>query len=348
MTQDLLKDLLGQMQSLTEQALREFQSASDKQTLYDKKVLFTGKNGSVTELQKKMGKLPVEQKPQFGQKLNEAKQKIEELYQERESGFAKAELKERLEKETLDLTLPGPVLPLGGDHPVHLVTNEIVDIMARLGYTVRLGPMVERDYYNFEALNIPKDHPARDMQDTFFVDDNLVLRTHTSPIQIHSLEKDQLPLRIVGTGSVFRCDSDISHLPHFHQIEGMCVDRNVSMADLKGTIAFFVREFFGPGLKTRFRPSYFPFTEPSAEVDCSCPLCKGKGCSLCKQSGWIEIGGSGLVNPRVFHAAKIPYPDWNGFAFGFGIERMAIIKYGIPDIRLLPENDLRFLRQFEL
>ena len=297
MTQDLsnalLNDLIGQMHALTEKALTEFQNATDKQSLYDKKVLFSGKNGSVTALMKKMGQLTPEQKPQFGAKLNEAKQKIEQLYQERETSLGQAELSQKLASETLDLTLPGFAPDRGGDHPVHLVTNEIVDIMARLGYSARLGPMVERDYYNFEALNIPKDHPARDMQDTFFVDDNLVLRTHTSPIQIHSLEKDQLPLRIVGTGSVFRVDSDISHLPHFHQIEGMCVDRNVSMADLKGTIAFFVREFFGPGLKTRFRPSYFPFTEPSAEVD------------VLGERGWLEVGGCGVVHPNVLRNVGI-------------------------------------------
>jgi phenylalanyl-tRNA synthetase alpha chain len=178
------------------------------------------------------------------------------------------------------------------------------------------------------------------------VDDTHVLRTHTSPIQIHSLENEKLPLRIVGTGPVFRCDSDISHLPNFHQIEGMCVDEKVSMSDLKGTISFFVKEFFGPGLKTRFRPSFFPFTEPSAEVDCSCPICKGKGCSLCKHSGWIEIGGCGLINPKVFEHAKVEYPKWQGFAFGFGIERMAIIKYGVDDIRHFPANDVRFLKQF--
>jgi phenylalanyl-tRNA synthetase alpha chain len=218
--------------------------------------------------------------------------------------------------------------------------------MLRLGYSLRLGPLIEKDYYNFEALNIPKDHPARDMQDTFFVNEHQVLRTHTSPIQIHSLESEKPPLRIIGVGAVFRCDSDISHLPHFHQIEGMCVDRKVSMADLKGTISFFVKEFFGEGLKTRFRPSFFPFTEPSAEVDCTCPICKGTGCSLCKQSGWIEIGGCGLINPKVFKMSNVNYPEWNGFAFGFGIERMAIIKYGIDDIRHFPENDLRFLRQF--
>lgn len=251
-----------------------------------------------------------------------------------------------MQNEKLDLTLPIDNNPIGSEHPIYKVTNEIFGIMARLGYSLRTGPLIEKDYYNFEALNIPKNHPARDMQDTFFVDETHVLRTHTSPIQIHSLENEKPPLRVIGTGSVFRVDSDISHLPNFHQIEGMCVDEKVSMSDLKGTISFFVKEFFGPGLKTRFRPSFFPFTEPSAEVDCSCPICKGKGCSLCKQTGWIEIGGCGLINPKVFEFAKVEYPKWQGFAFGFGVERMAIIKYGVDDIRLFPQNDVRFLKQF--
>ncbi len=347
MATDSLNELISQLKNLESQASAQFSGSSSKQTLYDCKVQYLGKNGSITDLMKKMGQLSPQEKPQFGQRLNEAKQSLEEIFRQQEERFVQVELAEKLAKEGLDLSLPSVPRPRGGDHPVFAVTQEIVSILSRLGYSVRLGPAVEKDYYNFEALNIPKDHPARDMQDTFFIDSNHVLRTHTSPIQIHSLEKDKLPLRIVGTGSVFRVDSDISHLPHFHQIEGMCVDKDVSMADLKGTISFFVREFFGADLKTRFRPSYFPFTEPSAEVDCSCPICKGNGCSLCKQSGWIEIGGAGLVNPKVFEAAKIPYPEWTGFAFGFGIERMAIIKYGIPDIRLLPQNDLRFLRQFE-
>jgi phenylalanyl-tRNA synthetase alpha chain len=268
------------------------------------------------------------------------------VYALREAQLQNAEIDLKLQSEALDLTLPhGERLP-GTVHPINKVIDEISLILFRLGYSLRTGPLIEKDYYNFEALNIPKDHPARDMQDTFFVDETHVLRTHTSPIQIHSLESEKPPLRVVGVGAVFRCDSDISHLPHFHQIEGMCVDKNVSMADLKGTISFFVKEFFGDGLKTRFRPSFFPFTEPSAEVDCTCPICKGKGCSLCKNSGWIEIGGCGLINPKVFKMSNVNYPEWNGFAFGFGIERMAIIKYGIDDIRLFPENDIRFLRQF--
>ncbi|MFP5520103.1 MAG: phenylalanine--tRNA ligase subunit alpha [Bdellovibrionia bacterium] len=334
------------LESIKQEALAAFQAAASSKDLYDHKVKYLGKNGSLTEAMKEMATLPKEEKPLFGKLVNEVKQALEVAYTQCEEALKKAEINAKLEHEQIDLTLPAYSRPQGGEHPVYLVTNEIFNIMARLGYSVRTGPSIEKDYYNFEALNIPADHPARDMQDTFFVDATHVLRTHTSPIQIHTLETEKPPLRIVGTGPVFRCDSDISHLPNFHQIEGMCVDQKVSMADLKGTISFFVREFFGPGLKTRFRPSFFPFTEPSAEVDCSCPICKGKGCSLCKHTGWIEIGGCGLINPKVFESAKVPYPEWQGFAFGFGIERMAIIKYGIDDIRLFPENDTRFLRQF--
>lgn len=327
-------------------ASAQFKAATSSKSLYDLKVQFLGKSGALTEVMKEMANLPKEEKPLFGKKVNEIKNFLEQVYVEAEEALKKAEMNERLATEELDLTLPAYVRQAGSEHPVYKVIEEIFTIMARLGYSVRTGPLIEKDYYNFEALNIPADHPARDMQDTFFIDQHHVLRTHTSPIQIHSLENEKPPLRIIGTGPVFRCDSDISHLPNFHQIEGMCVDQKVSMADLKGTISFFVREFFGPGLKTRFRPSFFPFTEPSAEVDCSCPICKGKGCSLCKHTGWIEIGGCGLINPKVFYNAKISYPEWQGFAFGFGIERMGIIKYGIDDIRLFPENDVRFVRQF--
>ncbi|MGZ3784550.1 MAG: phenylalanine--tRNA ligase subunit alpha [Bdellovibrio sp.] len=334
------------LDSIKDTALEAFKAALTSKDLYDLKVHYLGKSGSLTEIMKEMASLPKEEKPLFGKKVNEVKQLLEIAYAQAEEALKEKEISAKMLAEEIDMTLPSFTQPKGSQHPVHIVIEEIFTVMSRLGYSIRTGPLIEKDYYNFEALNIPADHPARDMQDTFFIDKTHVLRTHTSPIQIHSLENEKLPLRIVGTGPVFRCDSDISHLPNFHQIEALCVDEKVSMADLKGTISFFVREFFGPGLKTRFRPSFFPFTEPSAEVDCSCPICKGKGCSLCKHTGWIEIGGCGLVNPKVFHAAKIDYPKWQGFAFGFGIERMAISKYGIEDIGLFPENDIRFLRQF--
>ncbi|MGE5085262.1 MAG: phenylalanine--tRNA ligase subunit alpha [Bacillota bacterium] len=336
----------SKLDSIKEAALAAFKTAPSSKELYDLKVQYLGKSGSLTEIMKEMATLPKEEKPLFGKKVNEVKAVLEAAYTEAEENLKKAEVNAKMANEELDLTLPAFTRSKGSQHPVNMVIEEIFTIMSRLGYSVRTGPVIEKDYYNFEALNIPADHPARDMQDTFFIDKNHVLRTHTSPIQIHTMETEKLPLRVIGTGPVFRCDSDISHLPNFHQIEALCVDEKVSMADLKGTISFFVREYFGPGLKTRFRPSFFPFTEPSAEVDCSCPICKGKGCSLCKQTGWIEIGGCGLVNPKVFQMAKIEYPKYQGFAFGFGVERMAIIKYGIEDIRLFPENDVRFLRQF--
>lgn len=340
------QQLHTQLQSLKDQALQAISGASTSQDLYNNKVQFLGKNGALTEIMKGMAQLSKEEKPQFGKLVNEVKTELEAAFSAAEEKIKRLELEQKMSSEELDLTLPGLRRAAGGEHPVAKVIDEIFLIMSRLGYSIRQGPMIEKDYYNFEALNIPANHPARDMQDTFFVDKTHVLRTHTSPIQIHTLELEKPPLRVIGTGAVFRCDSDISHLPHFHQIEGMCVDRKVSMADLKGTINFFVREYFGPGLKTRFRPSFFPFTEPSAEVDCTCPICKGNGCSMCKQTGWIEIGGCGLINPKVLQSANVPYPDWQGFAFGFGIERMAIIKYGVDDIRLFPENDLRFLNQF--
>lgn len=338
----------NQLEKIKADALAAFSSAENSQDLYQHKVIFLGKSGKFTEVMKEMVNLPKEEKPLFGKMINEVKQELENSYLGFENKIKSKELLIKLASEKIDMTLPGQPVESGTNHPIYIVTNEIVKIMSRLGYSLRTGPQIEKDYYNFEALNIPANHPARDMQDTFFVDKTNVLRTHTSPIQIHSMETEKLPLRVIGTGPVFRCDSDISHLPNFHQIEALCVDEKISMADLKGTISFFVREFFGPGLKTRFRPSFFPFTEPSAEVDCSCPLCKGKGCGLCKQTGWIEIGGSGLVNPQVFRHAQIDPVKWQGFAFGFGIERMAIIKYGIEDIRLFPENDIRFLKQFNL
>ncbi len=340
--------LKAKLEEIRVQAEAAFRAASTSKDLYDAKVQFLGKQGSFSSIMKEMGKLSVEEKPIFGKLVNEIKQGLEGLYAERENSLKSQELDSKLLAEAIDLTLPANGDMAGARHPIALVIEEISGILARLGYSVRTGPLIESDRYNFEGLNIPKDHPARDMQDTFYVDAQHVLRTHTSPIQLHAMENERPPLRIIGVGPVFRADSDISHSPNFHQIEGMCIDRKVSMADLKGTITFFVREYFGRDLKTRFRPSFFPFTEPSAEVDCQCPICAGKGCRMCKDSGWIEIGGSGLIHPNVLKFGGVAYPDWQGFAFGFGIERMAIIKYGIDDIRLFNENDVRFLRQFAL
>lgn len=330
------------------QALARLGEAKDLQALYDVKVSFAGKQGFLTEIMKEMGKLPKEEKPLFGKEVNRAKEAFETGYQAREQELKDQDLLNKVQRDRVDVSLPGPRVETGAKHPIHLVFDEAIAILSRLGYSVRTGPQIEKDWYNFEALNIPPDHPARDMQDTFYVDDDHVLRTHTSPVQIHTLLTEKPPFRALAPGSVFRCDSDVSHSPNFHQIEGLLVDRGVSMADLKGTITFLLSEMFGSSVKVRFRPSFFPFTEPSAEFDCSCPICNSKGCRLCKFSGWIEIGGCGLVNPRVFEAVKLDTKQWQGFAFGFGIERMAIIKYGIDDIRLFFENDLRFLRQFNV
>jgi phenylalanyl-tRNA synthetase alpha chain len=340
-----MKEKIDQIRAEASQA---FQKAASSKELYDLKVQYLGKQGSFSSIMKEMGKLSAEEKPLFGKLVNEAKQALEVLYAEREEALKTAELTARLQAEALDLTLPAQADALGSQHPISIVLDEISRILSRLGYSLRTGPQIEKDRYNFEGLNIPANHPARDMQDTFYIDERHVLRTHTSPIQVHVMENEKPPIRAIGLGPVYRCDSDVSHSPNFHQIEGLCIDRKVSMADLKGTISFFVREFFGAGLKTRFRPSFFPFTEPSAEIDCQCPICAGKGCSMCKHTGWVEIGGCGLVHPNVLKFAGVAYPEWQGFAFGFGIERMAIIKYGVDDIRLFNENDVRFLRQFSM
>lgn len=340
--------LKEQIRNTESEALAAFQAAKSVKDLYDQKVKFLGKQGAFSAFMREFGKLPPADKPAMGAFINEVKAKLEVAYADKEQQLQKAELADSIAKEHLDLTLPGPDWVAGARHPIPIVINQIVEILSRIGYSVRQGPLIETDRNNFTALNIPEDHPSRDAQDTFYIDDNHVLRTQTSPVQIRTMESEKPPFRILAPGSVFRCDSDTSHSPNFHQIEGLLVDKKVSMADLKGTISYFVQEFFGPGLKTRFRPSFFPFTEPSAEVDCSCPICKGKGCRMCKQSGWIEIGGCGLVNPKVLENCKIDPKEWQGMAWGFGIERMAIIKYSIDDIRHFSENDLRFLQQFQL
>ncbi len=342
-----LTEHLARLKEIEAQAQADFTNAPGTKELYDQKVRYFGKQGSFSELMRVMGKLGPEDKPTFGKEVNETKQRLEALYNQQESQLKSQEMATRLAQEALDLSLPGPERSQGSRHPISLVINEVISILSRIGYSVRLGPQIEGDWFNFEALNIPPDHPSRDLQDTFYVDDHHVLRTHTSPVQIHTLLNEIPPLRVLAPGSVFRCDSDVSHSPNFHQIEGMLVDRKVSMADLKGTLSYFVKELFGSSLKVRFRPSFFPFTEPSAEFDCSCPICQGKGCRMCKHSGWVEIGGCGLINPKVLMQAGLDPLEWQGLAFGFGIERMAIIKYGVQDIRLFNENDLRFLRQFE-
>lgn len=338
--------LAKKLQDIKIAAEKDIQNAMNLEELYLVKVQYLGKQGQLTLIMKDMAGLSKEEKPIFGKEVNILKDSLTVIHDERFVYLESRELEKKLSQDELDLTLPGPALPKGSAHLIPLVINEIVDILARVGFSVRTGPLIESDQYNFTMLNIPEDHPSRDMQDTFYIDKSHVLRTHTSPIQIRTMLTEKPPIRILAPGSVFRNDYDASHSPHFHQIEALLVDKNVSMADLKGTIAYFIREFFGKNIKTRFRPSFFPFTEPSAEVDCSCPLCQGKGCKMCKHTGWIEIGGSGLVHPHVLNAVGLNPNEWQGFAFGFGIERMAIIKYGVTDIRLFMENDLRFLEQF--
>ncbi len=330
---------------LTE-AKEAFEKSPTTKLLYDLKVKYLGKQGLFSELMKGLGKLSKEDRPQVGKEVNIVKNELESAYQVRLQQLDDLEMNKKLQTEHLDLTLPGPDAPRGNQHPLTQTMQEIVGILSKIGFTVRTGPLIETDWYNFEALNIPKDHPARDMQDTFYIDDTHVLRTHTSPVQIHTMQDEKPPIRILSPGSVFRCDADVTHSPNFYQIEGLLIDKDVSMAHLKGTISFFVKQYFGTKIKTRFRPSFFPFTEPSAEVDCSCPQCNGKGCRICSHTGWIEIGGSGLVHPNVIKSAGLDSDEFTGYAFGFGVERMAMIKYGVDDIRLFNENDVRFLGQF--
>ena len=336
------------MQRIFEESQKAFPTAKTSAELYELKTKYFGSKSDWQKMVKEMKHLPQEEKPIFGQWLNEKKQILEGTYRELFQKLSHDEIQKKMLTEKIDLSLPGPSFPLGTLHPIHQMIEKMLTIFKKLGYSVRTGPIIESDWYNFQALNIPKDHPSRDLQDTFYIDEGYVLRTHTSPIQVRTMEQEKPPLAILAPGKVFRRDNDISHSPVFHQMEGMFIDHNVSMAHLKSTLAYFVRELFGSATKVRFRPSYFPFTEPSAEYDCSCPICqsKGKGCSMCKQSGWVEIGGCGLMNPKVLSLSKIDPDRWEGFAFGLGVERLAIIYYGISHIRLFLENDLRFLKQF--
>jgi phenylalanyl-tRNA synthetase alpha chain len=332
---------------LQDQAVQDFESARNSKDLYDLKTKHLGKQGPFVTIMKEMSALPKEERPEFGKKVNLVKDHLESVYQNQESKLKQEEIQQRIQEERIDLSLPGTFQACGSRHPINIVLEDIVRIFSKIGFSVRLGPMIEEDRYNFQALNIPEDHPAREMQDTFYISKSHLLRTQTSPIQIRSLETETLPLRVLGPGAVFRVDADVTHAPMFHQMEGMFVDKKVTMADLKGVLSFFNKEFFGEDVKTRFRPSFFPFTEPSAEVDCSCPQCLGSGCRLCSFSGWIEVAGCGLVHPQVFEQAKISSSEWTGYAFGMGIERLAMVKYGIKDIRLFIENDSRFLEQFQ-
>ena len=293
-----------------------------------------------------MRELAPEDRPAFGRMVNELKSLVERLLEDKEKELKELEKLKKLESERVDITLPGRLPAIGGVHPITLVMEEIVDVFRSMGFQVAEGPEVEDDYHNFEALNIPPDHPARDMQDTFYIKEGILLRTHTSPVQIRVMTKYPLPIRIIAPGKVYRRDFDVSHTPMFHQVEGLLVDRDVTFAELKGTLEEFARRIFGEGTKVRFRPSYFPFTEPSAEMDIGCVICGGEGCRVCKGTGWLEILGCGMVDPEVFRSVGYDVSQVTGYAFGLGVERIAMLKFGIDDIRLFFENDLRFLRQF--
>jgi len=311
------------------------------------RVRYLGRQGALTQLLRSLGSLPPAERPLVGAAANEAKRALETLLDVRLSETREAERRQERARRRLDLTLPGRRPPLGTLHPLTRIQDEIVGVFMGLGFSVVEGPEVEDDYHNFEALNIPRDHPARDMQDTFYLSEDVLLRTHTSPVQVRTMQAQRPPVRIVVPGRVYRRDElDPSHSPVFHQVEGLAVDRHVTMGDLKGTLALFARQMFGPRSRVRFRPSFFPFTEPSAEVDVLCFLCNGEGCRVCKQSGWLEILGCGMVHPRVLQNVGYDPEEVTGWAFGMGIERIAMLKYGVDDIRLFFENDLRFLRQF--
>ncbi len=335
------------LEAVFPRAIADISNAESKKQLQDVRVKYTGKKGVLTQLLRKMGALTPDERPVIGRLANNIKQEIEEALGRKEEEIRHQEERRRFESEKLDLTLPGRPQTIGKIHPVTRVQKEICDIFASLGFEVAEGPEVETQYYNFEALNIPDDHPARDMHDTFYLQQkDLILRTHTSPVQIHTMEKYRPPIRIIAPGKVYRCDSDITHSPMFHQVEGLLVDEGITFGDLKGTLEFFVHRMFGKDVALRFRPSFFPFTEPSAEIDIACVICSGDGCRTCSQSGWREILGAGMVDPAVFEQVGYDPEKTGGCAFGMGVERIAMIKYGMDDIRLFYENDLRCLAQF--
>jgi phenylalanyl-tRNA synthetase alpha chain len=338
--------MISELQQLEESALAELETARTEDQFLLVKTKYIGRKGLLTGLLRNIAQVPDAEKPLFGKLCNELKNLLNTKIEEALQRQAIRKKEDVLLKEKIDVTLPGRITKCGRIHPVIQVRREICAIFASFGFSVVEGPEIELDYYNFEALNIPKDHPARDMQDTFYIEDNIVLRTHTSPVQVRIMEKIQPPLRILSPGKVYRRDSDVSHTPMFHQIEGLLVDKGVSFGDLKGILTAFLKKIFGESTTLRFRPSFFPFTEPSAEVDIRCVMCGGRGCRVCGQSGWLEILGSGMVDPAVFQNVNYDSEEYSGFAFGLGLERIAMLKYGISDIRLFFENDIRFLKQF--
>jgi phenylalanyl-tRNA synthetase alpha chain len=334
---------------LKQEALQQLAQVQDERQLAELRVKFLGKKGLLTEILRGMGSLSAEERPEIGRLANEVREAIESGIAARQEQYERQATENRLRGETIDVTLPGRPSPLGSIHPLIKVIEEIEDIFIGMGYTVAEGPEVEKDYYNFEALNLPKNHPARDMQDSFYITEDILMRTHTSPVQVRTMERMQgrVPVKIICPGKVYRRDDDdATHSHLFTQIEGLVIDRDIRMSDLKGTLLQFAREMFGANAKIRLRPSFFPFTEPSAEVDISCMICEGNGCRTCKHTGWLEILGSGMVHPRVLEMSGYDPKEYSGFAFGMGVERIAMLKYGIDDIRHFYMNDLRFLRQF--
>ncbi len=335
-----------ELAKLVDEATGLIAAAGKLAALDEVRVRYLGKSGLLTAQLKQLGKLPAEQRPLAGQAINQAKQALQGLIEQRKGVLEQQELTARLSSERIDVTLPGRGRGQGGLHPVTRTLQRIEELFSRAGFAIEEGPEIEDDYHNFEALNIPAHHPARAMHDTFYFDAHLLLRTHTSPVQIRTMENAGPPLKIIAPGRVYRCDSDLTHTPMFHQVEGLLVDEDVSFADLKGVLYDFLQSFFERDLKIRFRPSYFPFTEPSAEVDIECVMCNGEGCRVCSHTGWLEVLGCGMVHPEVFRHVGIDSEKYTGYAFGMGVERLTMLRYGVNDLRLFFENDLRFLRQF--
>jgi phenylalanyl-tRNA synthetase alpha chain len=340
-----------ELDALVAQAKEQASAAKDLSVLDDVRVRYLGKKGELTLQLKRIGSLPAELRPDFGKWVNLAKNEVQEKITACKGQLEQENLNQKLAEECIDVTLPGRSTGHGGQHPVSRTLQRLEDIFVSMGFAVEEGPEIEDDFHNFEALNIPPSHPARAMHDTFYLKDNNqqekgVLRTHTSPVQVRFMENNEPPFRIIAPGRVYRCDSDVTHTPMFHQIEGLFVDENVSFAELKGVLSEFLKIFFDKDLDVKFRPSFFPFTEPSAEVDISCVMCSGSGCRVCSHSGWLEVLGCGMVHPEVFRHAGIDSEKYTGFAFGLGVERLAMLRYGVNDLRLFFENDLSFLKQF--
>lgn len=335
------------LEQLKSEALAAVAAAADEKAIDEVRIKYLGKKGELTAILKQMGGLAPEERPIMGQLVNKAKSELEQAIADASESFRAKAAEEKLKSEAIDITMPSKPAAKGGLHPLNVVLNDMIDIFQSMGFDVVDGPEVETDYYNFEALNVPADHPARDMQDTFYLAENLLLRTQTSAAQIRTMENRKPPIRIICPGRVYRADEvDATHSPVFHQIEGLVVDKNITMCDLKGVLEQFAHEIYGKETEVKFRPSFFPFTEPSVEVDVTCSECRGKGCRVCKGSGWIEILGAGMVHPRVLKACGIDPQEYSGFAFGIGLDRLTTTRYKISDIRLLFENDLRFLKQF--